>query len=74
MSKTLTAKYYRENKERLQKKLAKDIKIFLKSKKEKIDNVVMIVIKISQKMKNKSLLSTEKYITEWNKLASFKKW
>ena len=64
MSKTLTAKYYRENKERLQKKLAKDIKIFLKNKKEKIDNVVMIVIKISQKMKNKSLLSTEKYITE----------
>ena len=64
MSKTLTAKYYRENKERLQKKLAKDIKIFLKNKKKKIDNVVMIVIKISQKMKNKSLLSTEKYITE----------
>ena len=64
MSKTLTAKYYRKNKERLQKKLAKDIKIFLKNKKEKIDNVVMIVIKISQKMKNKSLLSTEKYITE----------
>ena len=64
MSKTLTAKYYRENKERLQKKLAKDIKIFLKNKKKKIDNVVMIVIKISQKMKSKSLLSTEKYITE----------
>ena len=64
MSKTLTAKYYRENKERLQIKLAKDIKIFLKNKKKKIDNVVMIVIKISQKMKNKSLLSTEKYITE----------
>ena len=64
MSKTLTAKSYRENKERLQKKLAKDIKIFLKNKKKKIDNVVMIVIKISQKMKNKSLLSTEKYITE----------
>ena len=74
MSKTLTAKYYRENKERLQKKLAKDIKIFLKNKKKKIDNVVMIVIKISQKMKSKSLLSTEKYITEWKKLASFKKW
>ena len=64
MSKTLTAKYYRENKERLQKKLAKDIKIFLKNKKKKIDNVVMIVIKVSQKMKSKSLLSTEKYITE----------
>ena len=35
MSKTLSAKYYQENKERLQKKLVKDIKIFLKKKKEK---------------------------------------
>ena len=35
MSKTLSAKYYQENKERLQKKmLAKDIKIFLKKKKK----------------------------------------
>ena len=33
MPKTLSAKYYQENKERLQKKLAKDIKIFLKKKK-----------------------------------------
>ena len=30
MSKNLTAKYYQGNKERLQKKLTKDIKIFLK--------------------------------------------
>ena len=35
MSKTLSAKYYQENKERLQKKLRKDTKIFLKKKKKK---------------------------------------
>ena len=35
MSKTLSAKYYQENKERLQKKLVKNIKIFLKKKKKK---------------------------------------
>ena len=29
MSKTLSAKYYQENKERLQKKLTKDINIFI---------------------------------------------
>ena len=34
MSKTLSAKYYQENKERLQKFLLKDIKIFLKKKKK----------------------------------------
>ena len=33
MSKNLSAKYYQENKARLQKKLVKDIKIFLKIKK-----------------------------------------
>ena len=33
MSKTLSTKYYQENKERLQKKPAKDLKIFLKKKK-----------------------------------------
>ena len=33
MSKNLSAKYYQENEERLQKKLVKDIKIFLKKKK-----------------------------------------
>ena len=35
MSKNLPAKYYQEGKERLQKKLMKDIKIFLKKKKNK---------------------------------------
>ena len=33
MSKTLSAKYYQENKGRLEKKLAKDMKFFLKRKK-----------------------------------------
>ena len=35
MSKNLSAKYYQENKERLQKKLVEDIKILLKKKKKK---------------------------------------
>ena len=34
MSNNLLAKYYQENKGRLQKKLAKDIKIFLRKKKK----------------------------------------
>ena len=35
MSKTWSAKYYQENKDRLQRKLLKDIEIFLKKKKRK---------------------------------------
>ena len=62
MSKNLSAKYYQENKERLQKKLVKDIKIFLKKKKKKSDNMVVNVTNISQKMKNKSLLCIKKII------------
>ena len=50
MSKNLSVKYCKENKERLQKKLAKNIKIFLR-KKKKSNNMVMNVTKISQKMK-----------------------
>ena len=56
MSKKLSAKYYQENKEGMQKKLAKDIKIFLKNKKKKSGNILMNVRKISQRMKNKSFL------------------
>ena len=48
MSKNLSAKYYQENKERLQKKLVKDIKVFLEKKKEKSNNIVVNVTKISQ--------------------------
>ena len=70
MSKNLSAKYYKENKERLQKKLAKNTKIFLKKKKKINDNMVVNVTKTSQKKKNKSLLSIEKNIidTERNAL------
>ena len=65
MLKNLSAKYYRENKEILQKRLVKDIKIFLrKKKKKKINNVVENDTKIYQKMKSKSLLSIEKNIIE----------
>ena len=51
MSKTLSAKYY------IEKKFAKDIKIILKKKKKKNNSMVVNVTKISQKIKNKSLLS-----------------
>ena len=60
MSKNLSAKYYQENKERLQKKLMPDTKIFLKKKRKKSDN--MVVTKISQNVKNKTLLSIKKNI------------
>ena len=49
---------------KLQKKLVKDIKIFLRKKKKKSDNLVVNVTKISQKMKNKSLLGIEKNVIE----------
>ena len=61
MSKPLSAKYYQENKERLQKKLEKDIRIFIKNKKKKSKNMAVNVTKISQKIKNKSL-SIEKIL------------
>ena len=64
MSKILSTKCYQEGKERLQKKLVKDIEIFLKKKKKKSNNMVMNVTKIFQKIKNKSFLSIEKNITE----------
>ena len=54
MSKNLSAKYYQKNKERLQKKLVKDTKIFLKKKTKKSSNMVVNVKKVSMKMKNKS--------------------
>ena len=69
MSKTLSAECYQENKERLQKKLTKNIKIFFMKKKKKSSNMVVDVTKISQKMKSKSLLSIEKNIIEREKNA-----
>ena len=67
MSKNLSSKYYQGNNERLQKKLVKDIKAFLKNKKKKSKNMVLNVTKISQKMKKIDWLSTEKSNIEWEK-------
>ena len=52
MLKNSSAKYYQDNKERLQKKLLKDIKGFLKKKKNKSENMVMKDTKISQMIEN----------------------
>ena len=57
-----SAKYYQNNIERLQKKLVKDMKVFLKLKKKKSNNIVVGNSKIFRKMKNKSSLSIEKNI------------
>ena len=64
MSKNFSAKYYHENKERLQKKLVKNITIFLEKKTKKSDNMVVNVTKISQKMRKINWLSIEKIITK----------
>ena len=72
MFKNLSVKYYQKNKERLQKELAKDIKIFLKNKKKKSDNMIMNVTKISQKMKNKNLLRIDQNIVEREKALYYK--
>ena len=57
MSKNVSDKNYQENKDRLQKKLTKDLS---NEEKEKSDNIVVNNKKIYQKMKNKRLLSIEK--------------
>ena len=64
MSENLSAKYYQENKERLQKKLVKDIKIFLKEKNKKSNNIVVSDTKMYQIMKSESLLSMQKILFE----------
>ena len=67
MFRNLSAKYYQENKEILQKKLLKDIKIFLRKKKKKSNNMVVNITKISQKIKKVSWLSLEKDIKNQKK-------
>ena len=64
MFRHLSAKRYQEYKERLEKNLGKGIKIFLKKKKQKSNNFVVNIPKISQKMQNKSLLSVGRNIAE----------
>ena len=62
MSIFLSPKCYQDTKETLQKKLVKDIKVFLEKIKEKSDSMVMNDIKIYQNMKNKSWLSMKKHV------------
>ena len=64
MSKNLLAKYYHENKERVQKKASERYQNRFKDEKEESNNLVVNVRKISEKMKNKSLSSVEKNIIE----------
>ena len=59
MSKDSSAKYYEDNKERLQKKARQRYQSFSKEEKEKSDEMVMSYTKICLKKKNKSLLSIE---------------
>ena len=53
MTREASAKYYKKTKKRF-KRLLKDIKILLRRKPLKKENMVLNPIKISQKMKNKS--------------------
>ena len=64
MSKDTSAKYYQNNREILQEKLVKVIKIFLKKKNKKSNNMIVNNTKIYLKMKNKNWLSIEKHITK----------
>ena len=62
MSKNLSAKY-QGNKGRLQKKVSKIYQNF-STEEKKSSNMVMNVTKISQKTKNKRLMSIEKNVAE----------
>ena len=62
MSKNLSAKYYQENKERLQKKARERYQNLSKQEKgNKSDNMVVNVTKISQKMKKTLVDYRNKY-------------
>ena len=62
MSKDSSAKYYRNYKERLQKKLVRDIKVVLKKKKEEKQQYDFEQYKNLPEDENKSLLSIEKNV------------
>ena len=59
ISKKSSPKYYRRNKERVQKNAPEKYQNFSKEEKKKINNMVVNVTKIFQKMKSKTLLSIE---------------
>ena len=68
MSKTLSDKYYQENKETPQKKtIRKSYQNLSKEEKKKNDNMILNITKISQRIKSKSLSSTEKNFIESEK-------
>ena len=50
MSKNSSTKYYQDNKRRLQKKLMKDIKIFLMKKNKESNNMIVKDKKIYEKI------------------------
>ena len=62
MSKNLSANIIKKIKKGYNKKLVKDIKIFLRKKKKTCNIMVMNFRKMFQKMKNKSWSSITKYI------------
>ena len=59
MFETLSARYYQENKERLEKSLRKISKFFRRRKKKR-QYVIVNVIKISQKMNKQKLVEFRK--------------
>ena len=56
VSKKSSAKNYEDNKERLENKLVKDIKVYIKKKKKNNHNMIMKNTKFSQEMKSKRFL------------------
>ena len=62
MPQSLSAKYYQKSKERLQKKACERYQNVSKDEKEQNNNMVVSITKISQKKKNKSLLSIGKIL------------
>ena len=57
-----SAKYYQNNKEKLQKKARERYQSTSKEEKEKADSMVVNDTKVYQNMKNESLLTVEKNI------------
>ena len=68
MSKTSSAKYYQENNETLQKKLVKDIKIFLKMKKKKKRQYGREWYKNLWEVEKQKLVEYRKNFTGWDKI------
>ena len=57
----MSANYFQDNKERIKKKPVKDIKVFLKKKILKSDNMAVKDLQIYKTVKNKIEFSIEKH-------------